>query len=382
MSNDADEAERLFELDGLRGWASFSVLLFHVFCEIFGTLVPEFRGLIPVSIMNGHLAVVVFFVLSGEALSIPYWRSASRGYVLRQIVKRYPRLTIPIFFSSLLVLLVWKAGLVFSGEAGPMVSWLSDLQFTPTPGNLFDFSFLGVYGLGTWFPYNPVLWTMRIEILGSFVIFGILLFDSICTIGVIELLVVTFAISLTVEPGLTCFLCGLILGRLHAFGFFAWCRKTAWIQPISWFMLGAALLFCSTAQREYWFGGGGVLQFMRSSSKFVLAGVTIVFLVHCNFAVTKFFRSGISRFLGKISFPLYLVQFSVLISFTSAAIVFANAHGGLNWFSISIISALSIIVGLLASIIFLPIEQMTHMICDFIGRMIPTSRRPISNFAR
>jgi peptidoglycan/LPS O-acetylase OafA/YrhL len=381
MSDGADEAERLFELDGLRGWASFSVLLFHIFCEIFGTLVPAFRGIIPVSIMNGHLAVIVFFVLSGEALSIPYWRSESRGYVLRQIVKRYPRLTIPVFFSSLVVFLVWKAGLVFSGQAQPMVSWLSDLQFTPTPGNLFDFSFLGVYGLGTWFPYNPVLWTMRIEFLGSFVIFGILLFDSVFRIRFVEFLIVMLAISLVVEPGLTCFLFGSILGRLHVFGFFAWCRKTAWIQPISWLLLGIALLLCSGAQRAYWFEEAGILHFVRSSSKFVMAGVAIVFLIHCNFAVTRFFRSGISRFLGKISFPLYLVQFSVLISFTSAAIVFANGHGGLNWLSISIVSALSIIVSLSASIIFLPMEQMTHTICDFIGRLVPAGRRSISNFA-
>jgi peptidoglycan/LPS O-acetylase OafA/YrhL len=141
------------------------------------------------------------------------------------------------------------------------------------------------------------------------------------------------------------------------------------------------LLFGSTAQREFWFEGAGVLQFMQLSSKFVMASVTIVFFVHCNFAVTKFLRAGISRFLGKISFPLYLIQFSVLISFTSSVILFANAHGGLNWLSISIIAGLTIIASVLASIVFLPIEQLTHMICNFIGRMVPADRRSVSNFA-
>ncbi|MGA8611581.1 MAG: hypothetical protein WB760_07645, partial [Xanthobacteraceae bacterium] len=121
--------------------------------------------------------------------------------------------------------------------------------------------------------------------------------------------------------------------------------------------------------------------FMQSSSQYVMASAVIVFFVHCNLAVTKFFRSSISRFLGKISFPLYLVQYSVLISFMSGAIVFANMHGGLNWLSISIISALSIAVSLLASAIFLPIEQMTHAICNFIGRMLPVGSRSVSGFA-
>jgi peptidoglycan/LPS O-acetylase OafA/YrhL len=280
MSNHKDDAERLFELDGLRGWASLSVLLFHIFCEIFGTLVPSFRGILPVAFMNGHFAVAIFFVLSGEALSIPYWKSGSRGYVLRQMAKRYPRLTIPVFFSNAIVFLLWKAGLIFSGQAAPMVNWLSDLPFTPNLGDLFHYSFLGVYGLNTPHPYNPLLWSMRIEIFGSFIIFGILLLESIFRIGVIEFVVIIVAISLAVQPGFSCILFGLIFGRLHALGFFALCRNTAWMQPISWIMLGAVLLLGSSTQREYWIDGAGVLLFMKSSSKFLMAAVAIVFFVH------------------------------------------------------------------------------------------------------
>jgi peptidoglycan/LPS O-acetylase OafA/YrhL len=380
-NNDIDDAERLFELDGLRGWASLSVLLFHIFCEIFGTLAPGFRGIIPVAFMNGHLAVAVFFVLSGEALSIPYWKSRSRGYVVRQIAKRYPRLTIPIFFSCFIVFLLWKGGLVFSGQAAPAANWLSDLRFIPSLSGLFDYSFFEVYGPATTHSYNPVLWTMRIEIFGSFIVFGILLLDSIFEIGAIEFVVFILAISLAVEPGFVCILYGLIFGRLHTLGFFIWCRKATWIQPVSWVMLGAALLFGASTQREFWVQGAGVLSFMQAASKYVVAGITIVFFVHCNFAVTRFLRSAISRFLGKISFPLYLVQFSVLISVTSGAIVFANTHGGLNWFSISIISALTIITSLAASVIFLQIERITHSICNSIGRMVSAGSQSASNFA-
>ena len=89
---------RLSELDGIRGWAAFSVLLFHIMWEVFGIKFPEFRNNYTAFILNGPLAVYVFFVLSGEALSTPYRMTGKRSSVTRLALKRYLRLSIPIFF--------------------------------------------------------------------------------------------------------------------------------------------------------------------------------------------------------------------------------------------------------------------------------------------
>jgi hypothetical protein len=105
------------------------------------------------------------------------------------------------------------------------------------------------------------------------IVFGILLLDSIFRIGIIEFLVVIVAISLAAEPGFSCIMLGLILGGLHALDFFAWCRKTAWIQPISLLILGTALLFGVGAQRQYWIEGADILPFMKSSSKFLMRAI-------------------------------------------------------------------------------------------------------------
>src|SRR5262245_41931407 len=64
--------ERVHEIDGVRGWAALSVLFFHLFWELFGGVVPAFRSSILRFWLDGPLAVYIFFVLSGDALSWPF----------------------------------------------------------------------------------------------------------------------------------------------------------------------------------------------------------------------------------------------------------------------------------------------------------------------
>ena len=46
-----------------------------------------------------------------------------------------------------------------------------------------------------------------------------------------------------------------------------------------------------------------------------------VFSVQCHSGLAGFFRNSLSRFLGEISFPLYLVHFPILISFMSWLVI-------------------------------------------------------------
>ncbi|MBV1824216.1 acyltransferase family protein [Komagataeibacter oboediens] len=61
-------------LDGIRGIASLSVVIFHFFHEALGSFVPVFRSRIFYTIFDGHEDVMIFFILSGDALSISYLR--------------------------------------------------------------------------------------------------------------------------------------------------------------------------------------------------------------------------------------------------------------------------------------------------------------------
>ena len=74
---------RIDYLDGVRGWASLMVLLFHAFWETFGNVLPVFRNPVTAFLLDGHLAVFVFFVLSGDALSTAWFSRPSSGLLAR-----------------------------------------------------------------------------------------------------------------------------------------------------------------------------------------------------------------------------------------------------------------------------------------------------------
>lgn len=363
---------RLGEFDGLRGWASLSVLLFHVFWEVFGSIVPQFRNFLTAGLFNGALSVSIFFILSGEALSVAYWRTGNRVSVIHMALKRYPRLTIPIFCSCLVIFILIKANLVFSTEAAAIVSrsdWLgSFLLFPADLINFLYYSLAGVYGTtAATEAYNPFLWTMRTEILGSFVIFIVLLVEPyLARIKVWLPVAVLFglaALFFAQKSLLACFMFGTLFGLMHARGHFVQLRSMPWLSALSLVMMFVVLGFSAHKQIV---GHSG-------ARPFTVSAVCFVFFIHCNAPVTAFLRDNpLSRFLGRISFALYLVHFPVIISMTSFLIVTAMLHDVMNAGSALIIAALTVAASITAAILFLPVENLTHWICRRIGRLLPS----------
>src|SRR5258706_1988331 len=94
-------AIRFHEIDGLRGWAALSVVVFHLYWETFGVVMPGLRNPATAFFLDAGLAVSLFFVLSGEALSAAYFAGKGEVAVVKLCVKRYTRLTIPIAATCL-----------------------------------------------------------------------------------------------------------------------------------------------------------------------------------------------------------------------------------------------------------------------------------------
>ncbi len=154
--------DRLHEIDGIRGWAALVVLLFHLTTEMFGALIPEFKSDLAHLFLNGGLAVSVFFVLSGDALSAGFLRSRNPGILESLVVKRYFRLTIPIFISCALAYLLMVSGMTYHLPAAEVVrreAWLGgSLNFDPSLISLLRYSFYQVYdGHSQAVSYNPFL---------------------------------------------------------------------------------------------------------------------------------------------------------------------------------------------------------------------------------
>jgi peptidoglycan/LPS O-acetylase OafA/YrhL len=321
-------AARVESLNGLRGWAALSVVVFHMTWETFGVVFPPFRNPVTAFFLDGPLAVSIFFVLSGEALSTSFFSGGGDVAVIRLAVKRYSRLTLPIAACCLLTYVLCRAGLVYNVQAGQIVhrmDWLG-AWLDPEP-NLKSAVKYALWKVFTNVPaaraLNPFLWTMRVEMLGSMLVFWVLLLFSKIR-HVWPLVAAIFAYDLfRVLNGADndfgywcCFLAGLTFAALRSRGFFARAQSSGYV------IVGSGLLVAFMAILD------GICHWKEVGRQYtVLVAIVMVAAVYCNPWLCARFTSTFSRFLGKLSFSLYLVQFPMLVSVTSYAIYVEGRNG-------------------------------------------------------
>jgi peptidoglycan/LPS O-acetylase OafA/YrhL len=169
---------RLLEIDGLRGWAALSVLMAHL---VFGVFIrdspptPVLREVLE-PLLGGTLDVAAFYVLSGDALAASFWRSGSHSNIFGCVVKRYVRLSIPIFVSCLVVFLLIKGGFTFNKRAASILS-VNDWLGLFITGNYEIADVVKDAGFNVFFNHspnlalNPFLGTMQVELFGSITVF-------------------------------------------------------------------------------------------------------------------------------------------------------------------------------------------------------------------
>ena len=99
----APAPQRLEFLDGLRGWAALVVVFSHLWGQFARHVSPVYDTPAMRLLSCGHVAVVVFFVLSGAALSLNFARTAQAVPLASAIAARYVRLVLPIGGTTLIV---------------------------------------------------------------------------------------------------------------------------------------------------------------------------------------------------------------------------------------------------------------------------------------
>jgi peptidoglycan/LPS O-acetylase OafA/YrhL len=193
--------------EAIRGLAALAVVMLHMTIAFWPGLVyregPQWqaapiwlRTLIRFPgkfLINGSMAVTIFFILSGFVLSLSFFKKGSASVLGPAALRRYPRLMFPIAGSVLLTVVLMKAGVVCSGTLAEFRSqcdgttlnpaakfsatnpwyWLNYwYNFTPDFRTAFHQATWDAFsGLAT---YNLVLWTMPIELKGSFLVYGFL----------------------------------------------------------------------------------------------------------------------------------------------------------------------------------------------------------------
>ena len=239
VESDATRA-RLGYLDGIRGWASLVVLQWHLVACFLALSTPELKlskerlaadiasndyldialGIFLRIVSDGKLAVMVFFVLSGYALSVNHLNLSRRNLALATAA-RYFRLMIPILFTSLIAYALLKAGLFFNTAAATTPEnssgWLGTFyRFDADLKNVLMFASYDVffrYDEDT--TYNSSLWTMPIELAGSVLIYAYLgIFRTTEAIYWKVALLATAALAM-VGPPYACFMVGYLIAELN-----------------------------------------------------------------------------------------------------------------------------------------------------------------------
>jgi peptidoglycan/LPS O-acetylase OafA/YrhL len=224
--------------------------------------------------------------------------------------------------------------------------WLGELiGFDFSVVGLLRYALLGVYTSHTkTTSYNPFLWTMSLEMIGS-----MLAFLTCYLWPRLNRRKAVLAAAALVLFALNSFFClffaGMFLGLLRTESFYSGAvARNA--QQWAWLACFAALLLLL------------VMTSGRTLPLFFDLGMAIafVFVLYAQAGLRSFLRGRLSTWVGDLSFPVYLVQFAVIISFESWMVtVWHGQRAGTAW--LPLIGASSVAVTLLVAWIFRKLER-------------------------
>lgn len=311
---------------------------------------PNFRSPILSFALNGKLAVYFFFILSGDALISPYLASRKIHTIQQLSIKRYFRLSVPVLLSCALgyfVLLVGMNGNIEAAKILKRQDWLgSFVTFDASFIDVITYSLYDVYfNARDSHSYNPFLWTMSIEMLGSlFVFIFALQVDRLKRPELFALIVA--ALFFLAKSFYALFFIGVAFSILRSAGFFERRNSKAFLA-FTWLLIFAVIFSCIQSNDM-------VKDGHRTN---MLRACVLVFAIHGNGTVIATLESRLSRFLGRLSFPLYLIHFSVLITLTSQGVIYLDKINQLTAINAFGLGTLSVFVCFLIAEVFARLEQ-------------------------
>ena len=329
----SENTQKMLALEGIRGIAALVVIFDHLHLAFFvetdqaiaSYLNTHFPFLLSkagqyfvTGLHDGNFAVWVFWVMSAFVLSRKYFQLTkanrdldSAEYLTRSVIKRYPRLFVPIFASVLFAFIILSAGWMTNNDLGERLGthasqgWLFTFyEFEPSLtqavksavwDTFFDFNRDTTY--------NTVLWTMQPEFFGSVFLFGFLSLFGNKTIRWFAYPIIILILYFKELHWLNAFLLGIVLCDLYentdVFAKAGSALKPGWLQ--AFFGLGIMVLIGAP---NY----GGVFH--------LIIAVVLIFLALSTKVVAGVFSAKLPVYLGKISFSLYLIHVPILCSAT------------------------------------------------------------------
>lgn len=328
-------SNRLIPLEACRGIASIIVLLSHFLLAFY----PEEIGLLPQNrndsslighwyflFFNGAGAVSLFFVLSGFVLIKKYFESKDLIALRVSFFKRLPRLSGPVAITTIASYFLFEHNFYYFYSAAEISNsaWLASYGFSGWSQNFAPSLFEALtQGVTTFLTgnasYNPNLWTMKPEFMGSLVVF--MLGAFICLVFSFQSLLIGFTFfslwALGSYPYLLPFFCGTFLCA------FLEVNNIKLKLPVALLFLSVGLYFLgfSIPEKDYiWLSRDDLPNLVKNNLQIMLhsLGASLVIFSTLRSRQIYYFLNGkIWFYLGRLSFPLYLVHTIVICSFSS-----------------------------------------------------------------
>jgi len=234
-------------------------------------------------------------------------------------------------------------------------------MFTPEIGcyGKFEYSLMGAIYSGTvdaFFLsgkslYNPVLWTMKIELVGSFLIFSLCLLRLRTYERYVEISCFIFLTILTVMKIIGDYFGLGLLSFLLGYWFYHFGKEINFYFAIFVFVLGLYFAGTHNDSVSYAFISKIIGNKTYLLGNFI-SGFLIVYAIIYNQKVSSFFSRKIFVFIGKLSFSVYLIHLPIVNTF---GVFFFNLLYGNRFsyvLSAILVSVTSIFVTYLAAIIY------------------------------
>lgn len=337
-------------LDGMRGVAALTVVLSHIVAGFlptvyFGKDAAEqttwhsiFAATPGFIVINGSFAVYIFFVLSGYVIAASSERTTLPLFA--QCSARLFRLSLPCAAAIIMTFTLFKLNAMHMISASEIIDhpWIrsqysnSDISW----GAAFAEA-MGAYYIDGESSLLPVLWTMQRELLGSLGIYVIFKLTSNASVRLIlYLLASAICVVANLQPQYyICFAAG---AAMHDLGIaHIKCPKLIVFVAITLGIFFGGKPFFSPPSHSVYFPLVKLTDSFDVTGLIYPAGaVLLVFGALTSPGLQNVLGGRCGVFLGRISFPLYLVHFPLLGSVEAAGFVYFGHMSSLAFVTVTL----------------------------------------------
>lgn len=308
---------------------------------------------------SSGLAVWIFFVLSGFVLSYKFLKTKNFEVLSSGAVRRYPRLMIPVFGSVLIAYVCSRYNLFLNQEMASVNLTPAVVQsfWTQTNGllsALYQGALLVFVNKDIPFAeqYNPVLWTMYYEFIGSFIVFG-----TLATFR--DIYARRFAYIILLAIFINTYFLGFILGMILCEIYNSRLRERFYKNnhlAVLVLLLGVFLGTLPTPTQDvtrYLFINYPIISVPITHTLRIFGASMIIYGLISFVWFQKVFEYKIFQFLGKISFSVYLLHTFVIAIFSKRMFQFMINNFSTTYFeNFLIVSLLTILITVFVSWIY------------------------------